>query len=90
MAAFLARVMPQAITSHARNFAAGGSVSSSSTNRRVLRRKTDFRAKLKSFWASGFGMSLKWSLMVVILVWFLVYSLSESSQKLPEFVYVNF
>ena len=32
----------------------------------------------------------KWSLMSAILLWTLVYKLSEHGIKVPDFVYVNF
>ena len=35
-------------------------------------------------------LTVKWSAMIVALLWTLVYRLSEESSRLPEFVYVNF
>lgn len=50
----------------------------------TIRRSLDF------FLASDYWRVLKWSLMISILVWLLIYRLSEASEKLPDFVYVNF
>jgi hypothetical protein len=33
---------------------------------------------------------LKWSLMLVAILWTLIFQLGEDSQSLPEFIYVNF
>ena len=40
--------------------------------------------------ASDYWTFLKWSAMATVLFWLLVYRLSESMGKLPDFVYVNF
>lgn len=39
---------------------------------------------------SPFLKYCKWAAMSACLFWMLVYVLSESAQKLPNFVYVNF
>lgn len=41
-------------------------------------------------WTTGDRKLLKWSLMIVVIIWTLVYQLGEDRQALPEFVYVNF
>ena len=33
---------------------------------------------------------IKWNLMAAALFWLLVYQLSDTAEKLPDFVYVNF
>jgi hypothetical protein len=48
------------------------------------------RNKLKLFLASDYWVFVKWSLMSCALLWLLIYRLSEATQKLPDFVYVNF
>ena len=47
-------------------------------------------ARIKLFLASDIGAVLKWGLMASVLVWLLIYRLSEGAEKLPDFVYVNF
>lgn len=44
----------------------------------------------KELKASQYWTFLKWSIMAVTLFWLLVYHLSDSAGKLPDFVYVNF
>lgn len=48
------------------------------------------RGNLKLFLASNYWLFLKWSFMTCILLWLLIYELSEAGEKLPDFVYVNF
>ena len=50
-----------------------------------------------SAWAGGppwlgskMAHAVKWSAMLVALFWMLVFRLSQSVERLPEFVYVNF
>lgn len=40
--------------------------------------------------ASPYGVFCKWSCMSACVVWMLIYMLSESAAKWPDFVYVNF
>lgn len=39
---------------------------------------------------AGWRFGLKWTLMLAAIFWTVVYKLSESGVKVPDFVYVNF
>ena len=41
-------------------------------------------------WDSDDIRFVKWASMFLVLFWVIVFRLSESLEKLPEFVYVNF
>ncbi|HZQ47160.1 MAG TPA: hypothetical protein VFC07_09120 [Verrucomicrobiae bacterium] len=48
------------------------------------------RRSFKLLLASNYWLFIKWSFMACTLVWLMIYWLSEASEKLPDFVYVNF
>ena len=59
--------------------------------RAVSQKKTNPTYQLLELLVSRrFWSFLKWSLMTSALFWILVYHLSQSARRVPEFVYVNF
>ena len=66
----------------------GGQTTGAMVNSPVTRRApvpTTKESRTTALW-----LFVKWNLMASALFWLLAYRLSETAEKLPEFVYVNF
>jgi len=46
--------------------------------------------KLKMVTRTKYWTLFKWSIMVAVIFWMVVFRLSEQGVKVPEFIYVNF